>query len=89
MLNFYRAVSILVEVIELLILVRIIMSWFRISPYSSFGRIIYEMTEPILSLARGLLNRLGINTGMLDFSPIVAIVILRGILALIRTIIFY
>lgn len=88
MLNIYRAVSILFEIIEMLILVRIIMSWFRISFYNTFGRIIYEMTEPILSFARELINRLGINTGILDFSPIVALLILRLILTVIRALIF-
>lgn len=87
MLNIYRAIGILFEIIELLILVRIIMSWFRINSYNTFGRIIYELTEPILSLARELINKIGINTGILDFSPIVALLILRLILALIRTII--
>lgn len=88
MFNIYRAIDILFEIIELLILVRIIMSWFRISYYNTFGRIIYELTEPILSLARELINKLGINTGMLDFSPIVALLILRLIQAAIRSIIF-
>ncbi|HHV46168.1 MAG TPA: YggT family protein [Tissierellia bacterium] len=88
MLTIYRAISILFEIIELLILVRIIMSWFRIGYYNTFGRIVYEMTEPILSFARELINRLGINTGILDFSPIVALLILRLIMTLLRAIVF-
>lgn len=88
MFNIYRAISILFEIIELLILVRIIMSWFRIGYNNSLGRIVYELTEPILSIARGLINRLGINTGVLDFSPIIALLILRLILTAIRAIIY-
>lgn len=82
--NIYNAVSILFEIIELLILVRIIMSWFGIGYYNTFGRIIYEMTEPILSFSREIINKLGINTGILDFSPIVALLILRLILTALR-----
>jgi len=86
--NIYNAVSILFEIIELLILVRIIMSWFGIGNYNTFGRIIYEMTEPILSFSREIINKLGINTGILDFSPIVALLILRLILTALRALIY-
>lgn len=88
MYSIYRSVELLFEIIELLILVRIIMSWFRLGYNNVFGRIVYELTEPILSLARELINKLGINTGMLDFSPIIALIILRLILAVLRGIIF-
>ncbi len=84
----YRAISILVEILELLILVRIILSWFRISPYNPISKVVYELTEPLLSVARNLIYKIGINTGMFDFSPIVAIMILRIILLIVREIIF-
>ncbi|GFN36336.1 YggT family protein [Tepidimicrobium xylanilyticum] len=85
---FYRFLSNLVYVIEILIFVRIIFSFLRIDPYNQIGKIIYDLTEPILAPARELIYRLGINTGMFDFSPIVAILILRTILFLVRGIIF-
>ncbi|MBZ2173945.1 YggT family protein [Schnuerera sp. xch1] len=88
MITFYRAVGILFNIIEVLILVRIIFSWLRIGPYNPIGRIVYELTEPVLAPAKGLIDKIGINTGMFDFSPIVAILILRAILAVLRTIIF-
>ncbi|NLX62041.1 MAG: YggT family protein [Tissierellia bacterium] len=81
--NVYEAIRILFEIIELLILVRVIMSWLRVSFYSPIGRIVYELTEPILSIARGLIYKIGIDTGMFDFSPIVALLILNLFQALI------
>lgn len=88
MITIYSAVRILFEIIEILILVRIIFSWLRIDPYNPLGRIVYELTEPIMSVARGLIEKVGINTGMFDFSPIVALLILRLILAALRALTF-
>ncbi|NLW22599.1 MAG: YggT family protein [Tissierellia bacterium] len=82
----YRAITILFDIIELLIFVRIIFSFLRIDPYNSVGRFVYELTEPILSPARELIYKLGINTGMFDFSPIVAILMLNIISVILRNI---
>ncbi|MCF6466448.1 YggT family protein [Clostridium sp. Cult2] len=88
MITLYRALNILFNIIELLILVRIIFSFLRIGPYNPIGRIVYELTEPILSPARELIYKLGIDTGMFDFSPIVAILILRLIIRVVGAILF-
>jgi YggT family protein len=89
MITLYRALSILFNIIEVLILVRIILSFLRIGPYNPIGRIIYELTEPILAPARELIYKIGIDTGMFDFSPIVAVLILRLILGIIRRVILF
>lgn len=81
---FYRSLSILVRFIEILILVRIIMSFINISLNSTIGRFVYELTEPILAPARALISKIGINTGMFDLSPIVAMLFLRIILNIAR-----
>ena len=88
MVILYRALSILFNIIEILIFVRIIFSFLRIGPYNPIGRIVHELTEPILSPARELIYKLGIDTGMFDFSPIVALLILRLILRVIAVILF-
>lgn len=88
MVILYRALSILFNIIEILIFVRIMFSFLRIGPYNPIGRIVYELTEPILSPARELIYKLGIDTGMFDFSPIVALLILRLILRVIAVILF-
>lgn len=87
MILLYRAIESLINIIELLILVRIVFSFLNIRGGGIIIRFVYEMTEPILSPARMLINKTGINTGMFDFSPIVAIIVLsiiqniaRGIL---------
>ncbi|NLJ98323.1 MAG: YggT family protein [Tissierellia bacterium] len=84
----YKSIDLFFYIIELLIFVRIIFSFLNISPYNSIGRIVYELTEPILAPARELIYKLGIDTGMLDFSPIVAMLILRIISSIIKRILF-
>lgn len=88
MLTLYRAINILFNIIETLIFIRIILSFLNIGPYNPIGRFIYELTEPVLGPARELIYKLGINTGMFDFSPLLAILILRIISRVLRNILF-
>ncbi len=86
MVTLYRAISILFDIIEFLILVRIIFSFLRIGPYNPVGRFIFEMTEPILRPIRELIYKLGIDTGMFDFSPLIAVLLFQIILSFLRAI---
>jgi YggT family protein len=79
MVLLYRAIRTLINLIEILILVRIVLSFLNIRGGGSIIKFAYELTEPILGPARQLISKIGINTGMFDFSPIVAILILRAI----------
>lgn len=83
MIIFYRSLQILFQLIEFLIIIRILMSFMNINPNNPIGQIVYELTDPVLAPAKGLLSMLKINTGMLDFSPIVAMLLLKGILKLV------
>jgi YggT family protein len=67
----------------LVLLVRIIFSWFP-PPVSGPGRaifeVIYDLTEPVLGLVRGLLPAIRMGAMGLDLSPIIvflAIFVLR------------
>ncbi len=69
--SIYRFIS----VINFLIVLRAVFSWFSRDYNNTIFRILFQLTEPILSPFRNLLNRLGVG-GMVDFSPIVAILAL-------------
>lgn len=84
----YKSIDLFFYIIELLIFARIIFSFLNIGPGNSIVRIVYELTEPILGPARELINKSGINTGMFDFSPIIALIILRIVANLIKRILF-
>ena len=80
-----RAINILLSIIEGLILVRIILSWFPISRNNPLMAILYQLTEPILAPIRNLISKSSIGANMmLDFSPIIAFILI----SVIRNIIF-
>ena len=60
------------NIYQLVILVRVLMSWFQGSMNNRFGYFIYSITEPLLGFIRNLMPR----TGMLDLSPLIAFFLL-------------
>ena len=68
-----RAIHWFARILILLLCGRAILSWFARDPYSPLGKvymITIQLTEPIVSPCRRLLSRW--NTGMLDFSVLLA-----------------
>ncbi|MEK7785749.1 MAG: YggT family protein [Chloroflexota bacterium] len=57
----------------LLMLARIIFSWGNIDRYNPIVNFIYQVTEPVLAPIRNILP----STGMIDFSPMVAILLVE------------
>ena len=56
------------ELLKLAIMIRVLASWFTISPYSQLMRLVHGLTDWIVDPIRRILP----NIGMLDFSPLVA-----------------
>ncbi|WP_069650189.1 YggT family protein [Caloranaerobacter ferrireducens] len=81
-----RSIDIFINLIETLILVRIFMSFIIRDLGNPLFNFIYQITEPILAPCRNLINKLGINTGMIDFSPLLAFLFLDLISYILRTI---
>lgn len=57
----------------LLILARVILSFTSMDPYNPIRRTVYELTEPILAPIRRILP----PTSGLDFSPLIALLLLE------------
>lgn len=70
------ALSLLLRIIDSLILVRVLLSFFPTLQSSKISYFIYQMTEPILAPCRAILDKLGLGMGMIDFSPILAFLLL-------------
>lgn len=68
-------VNILFFILQFAIIVRALMSWFNPSPENPIARIVYEITEPVLSPLRRIVPRIG----MIDITPIVAILLMQVI----------
>ncbi|ABO49253.1 protein of unknown function YGGT [Desulforamulus reducens MI-1] len=62
-------------VYEMMLLIRILMSWFPHNPYNPIVRFLYETTDPYLNIFRRIIPPLG----MVDISPIAAFLVLRMI----------
>ncbi|MCT4621364.1 MAG: YggT family protein [Marinisporobacter sp.] len=83
-----QSVDYFFRVLDFLIIARILMSWFNPSPYSTIPKLIYQLTEPILAPFRNLLFRFRLGGGMIDFSPILAVIFLRFIRNLIMGLLY-
>ena len=71
-------VTILSTVLYIALLIRVFSSWFNVGPTSPLFpilNIVYQVTEPILAPIRRVLPKLG----MLDLSPMVALLLLTFI----------
>jgi YggT family protein len=67
-----ETIDLFFTLLYLAIMARIILSWFRFDPYHPVSVFLYRVTEPILGFFRGIIP----PVGMLDLSPIVAIIVL-------------
>ena len=76
---------ILVSVIQILMVVRALLSWFPSANENKFGNIVYQLTEPIIVPFRRLVSRSSIaNASMIDIAFIVTILVLEILKGIIR-----
>jgi len=59
--------------LNLAILARVLLSWVQVDPYNPLVQLLFQVTEPILEPFRRVIPPIG----MIDISPIVAIVVLQ------------
>ena len=74
---FYLVVTMLAGLLQIALIVRVLSSWVRVSPYSRWVRWSFVLTEPILQPLRRVIPTIG----MMDVTPIAAyflIVIVSG-----------
>lgn len=70
LLNF---IDLLAITLQVLIIIRVIMSWVRPNPSGPVGRFFMEITNPILKPIQAILPTMA----GLDFSPIVALIVIQ------------
>jgi YggT family protein len=74
-------ISYLLSLFELILLARVLLSWFpNIDRSNPLIKLVFDITEPILAPIRNALPQ----TGMIDFSPIVLILIIQVLRIIIR-----
>lgn len=77
-------INITFTLLNLAILARVLVSWVNPNPYHPAMQILYQITEPILAPIRRYLP----STGMIDFSPLVAIILLGLVQRLLLSFLF-
>ena len=74
-----RAIYYLFLIMEYAIMARVLLSWIPL-PDNLFTRLLYQITEPILGPVRSIINKSPIGNSslfsMIDFSPIVAFLLI-------------
>lgn len=74
------AIGVFFYILEILIFVRILFSWrpSALATTAAIGRLLYQLTEPILGPVRNMVDKSPLGGGMgLDFSPIFALILMR------------
>lgn len=79
MLLIIQIISVLVTVITWLVIIKVVLSYFM-SPYHPVRQSIDSVVEPLLAPIRRILPQ----TGMIDFSPLVLIILLQVLEAVLR-----
>ena len=72
MVIFLKIIEILCNVLTIIILLRVVVSWYA-SPKNRLFRFLRWLTEPILAPLRRIIPRVG----PLDFSPLVAVILIQ------------
>ncbi len=70
---FIGIIKVLCNVLTILILLRVVVSWYLPRPTNVLVAILYRVTEPMLAPLRRIIPRVG----MFDFTPLVAIILIQ------------
>lgn len=65
------------QLINILLIVRVILSWARYNPYNKYILLLFHLTDPILEPFKKLCNRMNINFASVDFSPLIAMLCIQ------------
>ncbi|HLH21097.1 MAG TPA: YggT family protein [Chloroflexota bacterium] len=75
-------VHLLFTVLVFAVIARALLSWFSLSPSNPLVRILNDVTEPILAPLRRVIPTIG----MIDITPIVAILLLQAVQQMLDTV---
>lgn len=85
----YKSFEMFIRIIDFIILIRVLLSWIPINRDNTIVRIVYGVSEPFLQPIRKLLNKSPLGSGMmLDFSPIILLLLLQMIQMILYSVLF-
>lgn len=85
----YQSFELLIRLVDFVILIRVLLSWLPIDRDNPIVRLVYSLSEPLLQPIRNLLRKSPLGDGMMiDFSPVILILILQGIQTILYNVLF-
>lgn len=69
------------RILSLMVLIRVLMSWFPAAKANFFGRLVIDATQPLFNVVYRLFPQM--RMGMMDFSPIIVFLAIGWIAELI------
>lgn len=84
-LMLFRIISLIIDVLQIVIVIRVILSWVAPTSRNDFTEVVYSITEPILKPFRMILP---LGYSRIDISPILAYFVLNLIRKLVAMLIF-
>jgi len=84
MISIYRLINLIFWLLDLAILLRVLFSWINPDPDNALVRLVYQVTEPILSPLRRVIPPFA----GLDITPIIALFLLELIQRFLFSLIF-
>ena len=75
-----RSFSVFFQLINFLLVVRVLMSWVKYNPQNRYIMLLFNLTDPLLDPFKRLLKRLNVNLEMVDLSPLVAMLAIQYII---------
>ncbi|MDF2521605.1 MAG: hypothetical protein K0R84_2233 [Clostridia bacterium] len=72
-----RSVTVFFQVVNLLLVLRVILSWVRFNNYNKYVSLLYQLTDPILEPFKRLSNRFLGGNQMVDWSPLIAMLVIQ------------
>jgi len=85
----YKLINLLFDAAELILLLRVVISWLPVNSDNRFVILLYQITEPVLAPVRSAIRRTAAGQNMfLDFSPVVVFILLAVLKRIIFWIIF-
>ena len=72
-----NSINVFFKLLYILIFARVLLSWIPGAYYSSIGRLLQTLTEPVLGPVRRMIDKSPLGGGMMvDFSPVIGLFIL-------------
>ncbi len=69
------------RILSLMVLIRVLMSWFPAAKGNFFGRLVMDATQPLFNIVYRIIPQM--RMGMMDFSPIIVFLAIGWIAELI------